>query len=43
MYIKLAATQVRFGRYDVLRKACFTCHYYIGNSIAAAENSFFYG
>ena len=39
--IKLAATLVRFGRYTVSRKTCFTGHCYTGNSIAAAENIFF--
>ena len=40
--IKLSATQFRFGRYAVVRKACFGGHYYTGNSIAAAENTFFF-
>ena len=39
--IKLSATQFRFGRYAVVRKACFGGHYYTGNSIAAAENTLF--
>ena len=40
--IKLTATQVRFGRYAVFRKACFTGHHYTGNSIAAVEKTFFF-
>ena len=40
-YIKLAVTQVRFGTYTVFRNACFTGHYYTGNSIAAADFIFF--
>ena len=35
-------TQVPFWRCAVFRKACFTSHYYAGNSIAAAENTFFF-
>ena len=35
-------TQVPFGRYAVFRKACFTGHYYAGNSMAAADNTFFF-
>ena len=41
-YIKFAPTQVRFGRYTDFRKACFTGHYYSGNSIAAAEKTFIF-
>ena len=35
-------TQVPFGRYAVFRKACFTGQYDTGNSIPAAENTFFF-
>ena len=35
-------TQVPFGWYAVFHKACFTGHYFTGNSIAAAENTCFF-
>ena len=35
--LHLPGTQLRFERYAVFRKACFTAHYFTGNSIAAAE------